>query len=302
MRPLILAASRNRTLRAFAREHGLRIGAARFVAGTTLDDFVRRARELNAAGYRVSCAYLGEGVADRTAAARIAEEFLAILDRLAAERLDSSLALKLTHLGLALGTAVARESVARIVERAATHGIFVRIDMEESAYVEVTLEIYRELRRRGLENVGVVLQSYLRRSPTDLAGLLPLRPNVRIVKGAYREPGSLAFGWRGEIDAAFLELVRAALDGGAYVAVATHDDRLIEAAITMRPPSSEERLEIQMLLGVRDRLREGLVARGLPVRVSVPFGGDWYPYLMRRLAEKPSNLWLVLRNLFPPSS
>jgi proline dehydrogenase len=242
---------------------------------------------------------LGEGVRDATSAARVTAEFLEILDRVAAQGLDASLAVKLTHLGLDAGGAIALENVAAIVERAARLSIFVRIDMEESGYVNRTLEIFRELRRRGLANVGVVLQSYLRRSLNDLAAILPLVPNVRIVKGAYSEPSSLAYQSRSEIDAAFVELVAAALDGGAYVAVATHDRRLIDATLSLASPNTggAERFEFQMLLGVRTALQNELARRGFPVRVSVPFGSDWYPYLMRRIAEKPANLLMILQNL-----
>ena len=306
LRAFILAAAHSRRLRAFAQEHGLRFGAQRFVAGTTLEDLVARARRENEAGRRVSCAYLGEGVRDAGSAARVAADFLDIVDRVARERLEASVAVKLTHLGLDAGPLVALENATRIVERAAANGIFVRMDMEEARYVEHTLEIYRALRARGLTNVGVVLQSYLRRSSADLRALLPFHPNLRIVKGAYSEPPALAYQRRAEIDAAFKDLVADALAGGAYVAVATHDRRLIDATLALcesldiSPRAREgERLEFQMLLGVRESLQDELVRRGLPVRVSVPFGTDWYPYLMRRLAEKPSNLWLIARNLRP---
>jgi proline dehydrogenase len=299
LRAGILAASRSGALRAFAAGHGMRFGAARFVAGTTLDDFVEAARRANARGIRVAAGYLGEGVRDASDAARIAREFTAILDRIAAERLDANLALKLSHVGLDADAAEAERNVREIVAHAARLGNSVRVDMEESWRVAPTLELYRRLRSAGLDNVGVVLQAYLRRSPGDLDALAPLAPNVRLVKGAYLEPPSLAFATRREIDRNYLALIETALRSIPFTAIATHDDEIIEEAIVFARRHNLRRagrFEFQMLLGVREPLQARLVARGYPVRVSVPFGADWYPYLMRRMAENPANLALILRN------
>ncbi len=176
--------------------------------------------------------------------------------------------------------------------------MFVRIDMEESFRVDATLRIYRALRAAGLDNVGIVLQAYLRRSPDDLRGLRALAPSVRLVKGAYSEPAAAAFQSKAEIDEAYAALIDEALGHCAFVAVATHDDRIMErtVAFVRARGSAPGTFEFQMLLGVRDALGDALVARGLPLRVSVPFGADWYPYLMRRMAENPANLVLILRN------
>jgi proline dehydrogenase len=299
LRAGILAASRSRALRALASRQGMRFGAGRFVAGTTLDAFVSAARRLNGRGRRVAGAYLGEGVHDASDARRVAAEFSIILERIAAERLDANLALKLTHVGLDVDGAEVERNVREIVACAARLGTFIRIDMEESQRVPPTLELYRHLRSAGLDNVGVVLQAYLRRSSGDLRDLTGFAPNVRLVKGAYLESHAVALATKREIDRNYLELIRTALLSIPFTAIATHDDEIIEEAIVfarrhnLRP---DGRFEFQMLLGVREPLQARLVERGYPVRVSVPFGSDWYPYLMRRMAENPANLALILRN------
>lgn len=299
LRAGILAASRSRALRAFAIRQGMRFGAARFVAGTTLDDFVSAARRVNERGRRVAGAYLGEGVRDGSDARRVATEFGAILERIAAERLDANLALKLTHVGLDVDGAEAERNVREIVAYAARLGTFIRIDMEESHHVTPTLDLYRRLRSAGLDNAGVVLQAYLYRSAGDLRALAPLAPNVRLVKGAYLEPAAVAFYAKREIDRNYLDLIRTALLSIPFTAIATHDDEIIEETIVFARRHNlpaDGRFEFQMLLGVREPLQARLALRGYPVRVSVPFGADWYPYLMRRMAENPANLALILRN------
>ncbi len=222
-----------------------------------------------------------------------------ILDRLAAEKLRANVALKLTHLGLTVDEEVAFENVQRLVAHAGGLGLFIRIDMEQSEYVEPTLRTYERLRAAGHDNVGVVLQAYLYRSPDDLKRLLPLAPNVRIVKGAYLEPPEIAHPEKKDVDAAYLQLVETGLRGGAYVAVATHDEKIIQhvLAFAKREGIGRDRFELQMLYGVRPALQRSLVARGYKVLVATPFGPDWYPYLLRRLAERPANLLFFLRNL-----
>jgi proline dehydrogenase len=208
-------------------------------------------------------------------------------------------ALKLTHLGLDVSEALAQENLRRVVERAAELGNFVRIDMESSAAVDPTLRIYRALREAGLDNVGTVLQSYLYRTPDDLEALLPLRPNLRLVKGAYLEPPEVAYPRKDDVDAAYVRLVERSLSGGGYTAIATHDERMIEHAIAFaeREGIGRDRFELQMLYGVRPQLQADLVARGFKVLVATPFGPEWFPFFTRRLAERPANLGFVLRNL-----
>jgi len=192
-----------------------------------------------------------------------------------------------------------RTEVERIVERAGELGNFVRIDMEESRYVDPTLELYRRLRAAGHDNVGVVLQSYLYRSEDDLESLLPLRPNVRLVKGAYLEPEDVAYPKKEDVDAAYERLLERSLREAAFTAVATHDERLIERTIDLAAHEKigGERFEFQMLFGVRPQLQLELVRRGYGVRVATPYGPDWYPYLMRRLAERPANVLFFAKSL-----
>jgi proline dehydrogenase len=299
-RAAILRAAESRLLRRFVDRYGMRLGAARFVAGETLDECVAVLRRLNDAGLHANTTLLGEDTPDDEGAARVAAEYVRILDRLAAERLRANVALKLTHFGVAFDEETAYRHLESLVEHAGRLGLFVRIDMEESEFVEPTLRIYERLRAAGHENVGVVLQAYLYRSPTDLDRLLPLKPNVRIVKGAYLEPPSVAHPEKRDVDAAYVRLVERGLRGGAYVAVATHDERIIRhvLAFVRRQGIAGDRFELQMLYGVRPALQRSLVAQSHKVLVATPFGPDWYPYLMRRLAERPANVLFFLRNLF----
>jgi proline dehydrogenase len=194
---------------------------------------------------------------------------------------------------------LAHRNVSELVAHAAQRGNFVRIDMEESRHVDATLHIYRRLRESGHENVGAVLQSYLFRSEDDLAALLPLAPNLRIVKGAYLEPAEIAYPKKSDVDAAYVSLMEASLGGEGFTAIATHDETLIEHAMALAREGAlpNERFQFQMLYGVRPRLQLDLVARGYDVLVATPYGPEWYRYLMRRLAERPANLLFFLRNL-----
>ncbi|HEY6054129.1 MAG TPA: proline dehydrogenase family protein [Gaiellaceae bacterium] len=281
------------------RRHGMKLGAARFVAGETIDDAVPVLRGLNEKGLKANTTLLGEGVRDEAEAAAVVAAYEAVLDRIAAERLNVNLALKLTHLGLEIEEELARANLERVVARAATHGNFVRIDMEQSAFVDATLRIYRTLREAGHENVGAVLQAYLYRSEDDLRSLLELRPNLRIVKGAYLEPAAVAYPQKLDVDAAYERLLEVSLAEGGYTAVATHDERLIEHAIRFAEEHGigRDRFELQLLYGVRPQLQLDLVRRGFTVLVATPYGPEWYPYLMRRLGERPANLLFFVRNL-----
>lgn len=299
LRKAILASSGSPRVRRFAGRHGLRLGASRFVAGEDLDACVAVLRGLNARGLHANTTLLGEDVLDEAEARAVADEYLAILARLREEELRANVALKLTHLGLDMDEELAYENVKRVVERAGELGNFIRIDMEYSALVDPTLRIYRRLRGAGLDNVGTVLQSYLYRTPRDLESLLPLAPNLRLVKGAYLEPESDAYPKKADVDAAYLRLVERSLTGGGYTAIATHDERMIEHALAVaeREGIGRDRFELQMLYGVRPQLQLDLVARGYEVLVATPFGPEWFPFFTRRLAERPANLTFVVRNL-----
>jgi proline dehydrogenase len=267
----------------------MRLGAARFVAGETLDECAAVLRRLNEQGLHANTTILGEDVAT---------EYEGVLQRLHDEELRANVALKLTHLGLELGEDVAYENVRRLVEKAAALGNFIRIDMEYSAVVGKTLDIYRRLREDGLSNVGTVLQSYLYRAEADFESLLPLDPNLRFVKGAYLEPPEVAYPEKSDVDAAYVRLIERSLRGPGYTAIATHDERLIEHAIefTEREGIARDRFEFQMLYGVRPKLQLELAGRGYKVLVATPFGPEWFPYLMRRLAERPANLGFFLKS------
>ncbi len=299
LRKVILAAADSARLQRLVQRYGFRLGAARFVAGESLDDAVPVLRRLNETGLLTNTTLLGEGVRDQAETRTVVAAYRDVLDRIAAEELRTNLALKLTHLGLAIDEELAHRNVGELVEHAARVGNFVRIDMEESAHVDATLRIYRRLREAGHGNVGTVLQSYLRRSDEDLRGLLPLAPNLRIVKGAYLEPSEVAYPEKREVDAAYVRLLEASLAGRGFTAIATHDESLIEHAVafTREHGIPKERFQFQMLYGVRPRLQLDLVRRGYDVLVATPFGPQWYRYLMRRLAERPANLLFFLRNL-----
>ena len=299
LRSLILAAADSPRLQRFIQRYGFRLGAARFVAGETLDDAVPVLRRLNESGLLTNTTLLGEGVRDEAETRHVVGAYREVLERIRAEGLRTNVALKLTHLGLSIDEELAQRNVAELVVHAAHLGNFIRIDMEESRHVDATLRIYRRLRESGHANVGTVLQSYLFRSEDDLSGLLPLAPNLRIVKGAYLEPAEIAYPQKRDVDAAFVGLLESSLAGDGFTAVATHDQALIEHAISFVRERGipNERFQFQMLYGVRPRLQLDLVARGYDVLVATPYGPDWYRYLMRRLAERPANLLFFLRSL-----
>jgi proline dehydrogenase len=298
-RAAILHAAESSRLQRLVQKHGRRVGAARFVAGETLDECVAVLRRLNDAGLHANTTLLGEAIPDVAGAAAVTDEYDRILERLVAEKLKANVALKLTHLGLAFDEEVAYANIERLVARAGELGTFLRIDMEQSGYVDVTLRIYERLRDAGHDSVGTVLQSYLYRTARDLERLLPRTPNLRIVKGAYLEPDSIAFPEKQDVDRAYVELVQRGLRGGAYIAVATHDESIIRRVqeLAAREDTPRERFEFQMLYGVRPGLQRSIAADGYKVLVASPFGPDWYPYLMRRLAERPANLGFFLKNL-----
>jgi proline dehydrogenase len=299
LRKGILAAADDRRVRAFVRSHGARLGASRFVAGETLDDAVRALRELNEQGLHANTTLLGEATESETDAAAVTDEYVEVLRRLVDERLRANVALKLTHLGLELDEELAYANVRRLVEEAERLGTFIRIDMEQSAFVDATLRTYTRLREEGLDAVGTVLQSYLYRTEEDLARLLPLKPNLRLVKGAYLEPPEVAYPSKEDVDAAYARLLERSLLGEGYTAVATHDEALIEHTIGFAEANgiARDRFEFQLLYGVRPALQRRLAERGFKVLVATPYGPEWYPYLMRRLGERPANMLFFARNL-----
>jgi proline dehydrogenase len=293
----ILAATSNPLVSRAVQRYGMRLGAARFVAGETFDEAIPVLRGLNQKGLRTNTTLLGEGVDDAETTRSVVAEYLTDLDRIAAEGLQTNVALKLTHLGLDLDPELAYRNVAEIVAHAQTHGNFIRIDMEESSRVDDTLLLYRRLREDGHDNVGTVLQSYLYRTPDDLERLLPLSPNLRLVKGAYLEPPLVAYPRKADVDRAYVELAERMLTAGGFTAIATHDERIIDHVIAFarRHGIGPDRFEFQMLYGVRPQYQVDLARASHRVLVATPYGPHWYLYLMRRLAERPANLaWFAV--------
>ena len=271
----------------------------RFVAGTTLDSAVAAVRALNADGASATLDVLGESVSDRASAERAAAAYVATIERIAAEGLDANVSIKLTQMGLDLGVDACLEVLQPVVDAGDRHGIFVRIDMESSAYVDRTLEVVARLRDSGCD-IGPVIQAYLHRSPDDVERLAADRVRTRICKGAYAEPPEFALQERGAIGDAFVALVERLLDADAYPGVATHDPDMIERVkdFARQRDIGSDRFEFQMLYGIRRDLQRQLLAEGYRLRVYVPYGTEWYPYFMRRLAERPANVLFVLRTIF----
>jgi proline dehydrogenase len=290
----ILAAADSRRVQSLVRKHGMRFGAGRFVAGETLDECLAVLRRLNDRGLYANTTLLGEGVLEPSETEPVVVAYEEVIDRIAAEGLRANVALKLTHLGLEIDEELAYANITRLLAK----GSFIRIDMEQSQFVEATLRIYKRLRADGVDNVGTVLQAYLYRTPDDLDELLPLSPNLRLVKGAYLEPPEVAYPHKADVDAAYGRLMERMLSGSGHTAIATHDEALIERAIAYAEVRGidRDRFELQMLYGVRTQLQLDLVERGFKVLVATPYGPEWYPYLMRRLGERPANLLFFAKN------
>jgi proline dehydrogenase len=268
--------------------------SARYIAGATLTDAARVVQELNTKGKRATVDVLGEDVTNPEEAQAIVQAYLDVLDTIAEQRLDSNISVKPTALGLDLAVGLFHDNLEILVRRAQTYGNFVRIDMEDSSTTDDTLRVYRRLREEGHENVGVVLQAYLRRTHDDVLALADLRPNVRLCKGIYVEPQSIAFTDDDAIRANFLRCLDALFDADAYVGIATHDEWLIRESLKRVGPP-ERRYEFQMLLGVREGRATELVREGHPLRVYVPYGRHWYQYSLRRLQENPAMAGTVAR-------
>lgn len=298
-RKSILLATSNRLVASFVRRYGMRLGGSRFVAGETLDAAVPVLRTLNGHGLATNTTLLGEGVRDAHQAAVVVDSYITTLDRIAAEGLRTNIALKLTHLGLDVSEETAFANLERLVCHAADVNNFIRIDMEESARVDPTLRIFRRLREAGHENVGTVLQSALYRTADDLEALLPLAPNLRLVKGAYLEPASIAYPNKADVDRNYLRLAERMLSCPGYTAIATHDQRIINHVIdfTNRNGIGRDRFQFQMLFGISSQYQAELASRGYNVLVATPYGEEWYFYLMRRLAERPANVLFLLRGV-----
>jgi len=270
--------------------------ASRFVAGDTLDTAVAAVRKLNASGITATLDLLGESVSTQSEADAAVAGAISILERIAAEKPQANLSVKLTQLGFDVDSAKFAANIRSILDRAKALGIFVRIDMEGSAHTQRTLDLFeKELHPVYGDGVGIVIQSYLRRSAADIERLVAAGAKVRLCKGAYLEPPTVAFPAKREIDASYVRLTQRLLQSGQYHGIATHDATIIEQVTRFAAEQGigKERFEFQMLFGIRRDLQQALRAEGYGVRVYVPFGTHWYPYFMRRLAESPSTLFFI---------
>lgn len=278
------------------REQGF---ARRFVAGETLGEAITVVRRIEAAGLTVTLDYLGESVATMAEADAATRTYIGILKDVAAAGIGRNVSLKLTQLGLTVDRATCVDNLRRILDPATAHEFFVRIDMEDSRYTQVTLDVFHTLWQQGYRNIGVVLQSYLPRSADDARRLNKIGARVRLVKGAYKEPKGVAYPSKTQVDGAFVTLMEILLTEGTYPAIATHDPEMVEATKTFAATHGigPDRFEFQMLYGVRRDMQIALRRQGYRVRVYVPFGREWFPYFMRRLGERPANVGFVVRTM-----
>jgi proline dehydrogenase len=289
-------------LKGLASKYGMRNErsfARRFIAGETVEEAIAAARPIEAAGMTQTLDLLGESVASIAEADVATRGYLTVIDKIVAAGIGRNISLKLTQLGLTIDRATCVDNLRRILDAAGKHDFFVRIDMENSPFTQVTLDVFETMWQQDYRNVGIVLQSCLPRSLQDAKRMNQLGARVRIVKGAYKEPRAVAYQDKAQVDAAFVEIARLLLSEGTYPAIATHDPAMIDAtrahAAQHKIPS--ERFEFQMLYGIRRDLQAQLTADGFRVRVYVPFGREWFPYFMRRLGERPANIGFVIRGI-----
>ena len=304
LRALFISLSESRTLRAAAEKSaiGQRL-SSRFVAGTQVDDVLKVASKLNQKGATVSVDNLGENVTNAGEARASAQLYHQLLDQIAARKLDANVSLKLTHMGLDVDENLARDLVTGLVQKAASMSPpnFVRVDMEGSPYTQRTLDFVHKLHRMPghAGRVGTVIQSYMLRAEADIEKLLAEGIRIRLCKGAYKEPPEIAFQRKSEVDRNYIKLMKILMKSGIYHGLATHDENIIKEAKAFATLENIPRdaFEFQMLHGIRRDLQQGLVRDGWRMRVYIPFGTEWYPYFMRRLAERPANVFFIARNL-----
>lgn len=298
-RSVVLGVSSNAVVRQLVTRSGFgRRTALRFVAGETIDRAIAAARDLSLRGASAELDYLGEHVVDERQTSQVVSTYLDMLDRIASAGIPAQVSLKPSQMGQELGDDLSYENLRSVVEKAASHRNFVWIDMEGSAYTELTIQLYRRLRARH-DNVGIALQAYLYRTRADVESLLAIGGTVRLCKGAYSEPPDVAFPHKREVDLNFKLLAEVLLSSRQYHAIATHDEKMIRHAVEFaRAEGVDSRnFEFQMLYGIRRDLQAQLLRDGYNLRVYVPYGEQWYPYLMRRLAERPANLLFLVRNV-----
>ena len=300
-RSALIWLSRQEGLKDFATRFGFfKKLTTRFVAGETIDEVIPFIRELNSENATASFDHLNESVGSEAEAEQEVQEYLNILAKIDEQKIRSNVSIKLTQFGLGIDPELAYHNARRVVVEAERRGNFVRVDMEDSAVTQVTIDIFKRLRAEfGLNTVGIVLQSYLYRTLKDAQELVKLPARIRICKGAYNEPAEVAFPEKKDVDANYIKVMQLLLSSGVYHGIATHDPKMIDATIDFakREGIGKEKFEFQMLYGVRRDLQRQLARDGFNVRIYVPYGKHWYPYFMRRLAERPANIWFVLKNL-----
>ena len=304
MRAILLHLSENKNLAPLIMRNGVsRRVAQRFVAGDNLDDAIIAARNVNRANQAASLDLLGENVSDEAGARAAGAGYAAIFDRIAQEKLNANVSLKLTQLGLDLSESLAQELLENIAAHAGEQGNFVRVDMEGSAYTQRTVDLVKRVRAK-YEGVGTVMQSYLYRTEDDIRDLLSVGCRMRLCKGAYKEPPEVAFPQKSEVDANYVKLMKILLASDVYHGIATHDPAMIDATkqFVRQQGIAHDKFEFQMLYGIRTDLQQQLVREGYRLRVYIPFGTDWFPYFMRRLAERPANMMFFAKSLIPRSS
>ena len=292
----------SRTLKQLASRYGMRNPssfARRFIAGETIDEAITAARTIESTGMTETLDLLGESVATMAEADAATREYLDVFDRIVVAGVGRNVSLKLTQLGLTIDRATCIDNLRRILDAGAAHDFFVRIDMENSPYTQVTLDVFETIWQQGYRNAGIVLQAYLKRSVTDATRMNALGARVRLVKGAYQEPRTIAYHRKRDVDASFIEIMQLLLEHGTYPAIATHDPDMLAAARSFATAKgiASERYEYQMLYGIRRDLQRYLRNAGYAVRVYVPFGREWFPYFMRRLGERPANIGFVINGL-----
>lgn len=300
-RTTVLTVANNRLVSSFVQKYGLRMGATRFVAGETLSECVETVKEINQDGLVVTLDHLGESVASREEALEATQAALDIFDAIEQSGVDSNVSVKLTQLGLDIDHQFCLENMDRIAAKAKEKNNFVRIDMEDTPRLPITLDIFNQLvDKYGKDHVGLVIQTYLYRSEQDVIDLGKKNVNLRIVKGAYKEPSSVAFPNKKDTDDNYIKLVQTHLKNGCYTAIATHDEKIIDELKGWLKANQipKDLFEFQMLYGVRNGLQRQLVREGYKVRVYTPYGKDWYAYYSRRIAESPANALFILKNFF----
>jgi len=297
------ALARSQSLERFASRVGMAKPtsfARRFIAGETADEAIEAARAIQASGMLLTLDQLGESITTLTEAEAATQVYLTLIEKIRAAGIDRNISIKPTQLGLDIDAAVCVDNVKRILDVAKSHDFFVRIDMENTPYIQKTLDMFSSVWSQGYRNTGVVLQSAVFRAEEDAKAVSKMGARVRLVKGAYKEPSAVAYQAKADVDAAYVRIMKYLMTDGHYPAIATHDPRMIDAtkAFAAEKGIPKDRYEFQMLYGIRRDLQTALVAEGYRMRVYVPFGKQWFPYFMRRLGERPANVGFVLKGIF----